>query len=144
MEKSKQHHYVLVHGVGTGAWSWFRIMALLTAAGHRVTAVDLAASGIRPPEKITDVGSFAEYSEPLMEALSSVPRGEKIVLVGHSFGGMSAALAADRFPQTIAVIVFVTAFLPDTSSPPSKTVDQVISNTSSSTLWINVINIESH
>lgn len=38
-------HFVLVHGLCHGAWCWYKLAPLLEAAGHRVTAVDLAASG---------------------------------------------------------------------------------------------------
>ena len=38
-------HFVLVHGLCHGAWSWYKVTTALESAGHRVTALDLAASG---------------------------------------------------------------------------------------------------
>ncbi|XP_054810474.1 methylesterase 1-like [Prosopis cineraria] len=116
-------HYVLVHGACHGAWCWYKLKPQLQSAGNRVTVLDLAASGINP-KRIEDVGSFAEYSEPLLEFLESLPPGEKVALVGHSFGGLSLALAMDKFPHKIAIAVFLAAFVPDTQHPPSYVLEQ--------------------
>ncbi|CAO1940850.1 unnamed protein product [Urochloa humidicola] len=89
-----QHHFVLVHGVCHGAWSWYKVASLLSSAGHRVTALDMAACGARP-ERAEEVPSFEEYSRPLLDAVAALPPGEKAVLVGHSFGGQSLALAME-------------------------------------------------
>ncbi|KAI5648086.1 hypothetical protein M9H77_34091 [Catharanthus roseus] len=112
MEKeTKKKHFVLVHGASLGAWSWYKVVALLKSVGHTVTALDMAASGINPktPE---EVHSAMDYSEPLMEFMEGLPEGERVILVGHSFGGGSIALAMEKFPKKIAVAVFVAAFMP--------------------------------
>jgi len=97
---------------------------MLVAGGHRVTTVDLAASGINM-KRIEDVHTFQAFSEPLMEVLASLPAQEKVILVGHSLGGVTLALAADKFPHKISVAVFVTAFMPDTTHRPSFVLEQV-------------------
>ena len=38
--------------------------------------------------------------------------GDRLVLVGHSHGGASLALAMERFPRKVAAAVFVDAALP--------------------------------
>ncbi|GLT49958.1 hypothetical protein SLA2020_234790 [Shorea laevis] len=35
MEGAKQSHFILVHGVCHGAWSWYKLKPLLESAGHR-------------------------------------------------------------------------------------------------------------
>ncbi|GAB2282536.1 hypothetical protein Dimus_017077 [Dionaea muscipula] len=117
-------HFVLVHGSCHGAWSWYKLIPLLKAAGHRVTAVDLAASGINT-KSIHEVEGLRHYTEPLLDLLAVLPPEEKVVLVGHSYGGMSLALAADNFPQKIDAAIFVSAFMPDTVHPPSHVLDQL-------------------
>ncbi|XP_042429209.1 methylesterase 1-like [Zingiber officinale] len=112
------HHIVLVHGACHGAWSWYKLISLLRSAGHRVTALDLAASGV-DERRFSDLRNFADYNQPLIDLLAALPQGERIVLVGHSLGGLNIAFAMDRFPHKVAVGVFVTAFLPDTVHPPS-------------------------
>ncbi|GKU99027.1 hypothetical protein SLEP1_g11941 [Rubroshorea leprosula] len=122
-EPQKQSHFILVHGACHGAWSWYKVKPLLESAGHRVTALDLAASGINM-KAIQDVHTMHQYTEPLLEILAALPSGEKVILVGHSLGGVNLALAMDKFPEKISVGVFMAAFLPDTSHRPSYVLDQ--------------------
>jgi alpha-beta hydrolase superfamily lysophospholipase len=58
-----QHHFVLVHGVSHSTWCWYRVATLLTSAGHRVTALDMAGCGASPARG-EDVASFEDYSWP--------------------------------------------------------------------------------
>ena len=120
----KQYHFVLVHGACHGAWSWYKLLPLLKAAGHRATAVDMAASGI-DPRALRDVKSMADYSQPLLELIESLPPNDKVILVGHSLGGLNMALAMEKFPSKIAAAAFVTAFMPDTVHSPAYVLEQV-------------------
>ena len=117
-------HYVLVHGASGGAWCWFKLKPKLKSSGNKVSVLDLAASGIHP-KRIQDVANFAEYCEPLLDLLGSLPESEKVVLVGHSFGGMCISLAMEKFPHKIALAVYIAAFAPDTQHPPSYVMEQV-------------------
>lgn len=116
-QQNKRQHFILVHGACHGAWSWYKVAHVLESLGHRVTVPDLAASGI-DSRRIEEVGTFSEYSQPLLNIMSSLPPNEKVILVGHSFGGISIALAADRFPDKVEKLVFVAAFMPDCTSSP--------------------------
>lgn len=78
------HHFVLVHGVGHGAWCWFRIRCLLETAGHKVTCVDLAGAGIRPANA-DSILSFDDYNEPLMDFMSALPKDEKVTNPGRKW-----------------------------------------------------------
>ncbi|BAD87170.1 putative pir7b protein [Oryza sativa Japonica Group] len=108
---SSSKHFILVHGLCHGAWCWYKVVTMLRSEGHRVTALDLAASGVHPA-RVDEVHSFEEYSQPLLDAVAEAPAGERLILVGHSFGGLSIALAMERFPEKIAVAVFVAAAVP--------------------------------
>lgn len=105
------HHFVLVHGLCHGAWCWYKVATVLRRAGHRVTALDMAACGAHPA-RVDEVRTFEEYTRPLLDAVAALPPPERVVLVGHSHGGFSVALAAERFPDKVAAAVFVTAALP--------------------------------
>lgn len=122
--ETKKTHFVLVHGSCHGAWCWYKLMPRLQLAGHRVTAVDLAASGIHP-SKIEDLASLSDYTQPLLNLLASLPASETVVLVGHSYAGLNLALALDLFPQKVSLAVFLTAFLPDTHHRPSYVLEKV-------------------
>ncbi|XP_059456446.1 LOW QUALITY PROTEIN: methylesterase 3-like [Corylus avellana] len=125
MEASReQTHFVLVHGICHGAWCWHKLKPRLKSAGHRVTALDLAASGINM-KAIQDVHTFHDYSEPLLDLFASLPPNQKVILVGHSLGGLNLAIAMEKYPEKVAVGVFVTALMPDTTHKPSYVLDQV-------------------
>jgi len=118
------NHYVLVHGVCHGAWSWYKLKPLLESAGHKVTVLDLAASGINM-QNIDDVNTFSQYTQPLLQLLATIPPNQKVILVGHSLGGLNIALAMEQFPEKVAVGIFVTAFVPDTEHNPSYVLEKV-------------------
>lgn len=104
-------HFVLVHGAGLGAWSWYKIVALMRSSRHNVTALDLGASGINP-KQVLEVRYLSDYFSPLMEFMASLTADEKVILVGHSLGGFAISKAMESFPEKISVAVFVTALMP--------------------------------
>ncbi|KAJ3699293.1 hypothetical protein LUZ61_002998 [Rhynchospora tenuis] len=120
---SSSKHIILIHGACHGAWSWYKVTTQLQSAGYRVTVPDMAASG-RDPRQLAEVSSFREYSQPLLDILRSLPPEEKVILVGHSLGGVNIALAMEEFPEKIAAAVFLAAFMPDSYSPPSHVIDK--------------------
>uniref|UniRef100_A0A0E0L1R7 AB hydrolase-1 domain-containing protein n=1 Tax=Oryza punctata TaxID=4537 RepID=A0A0E0L1R7_ORYPU len=123
-----RHHFVLVHGLCHGAWCWYKAATALRHAGHRVTALDMAAGGVNPA-RVDEVRTFEEYSRPLLDVLAALPApsGERVVLVGHSQGGFSIALAAERFPERLAAVVFLTAAMPPVGRPMANTTDEYLS-----------------
>uniref|UniRef100_A0A0E0FUA1 AB hydrolase-1 domain-containing protein n=1 Tax=Oryza nivara TaxID=4536 RepID=A0A0E0FUA1_ORYNI len=118
-------HLVLVHGACIGGWTYFKVATRLRSAGYRVTAPDLGASGV-DPRPLREVPTFRDYTAPLLGLLGSLPPGEKVVLVGHSLGGINVALAAELFPDKIAAAVFLCAFMPDHTSRPSHVLEKFI------------------
>ncbi|KAK4393856.1 Salicylic acid-binding protein 2 [Sesamum angolense] len=122
-DAKQQVHIILVHGACHGAWCWYKLKPLLEAAGHRVTALDLAASGI-DRRRLEELHTFADYSQPLLELMASIPLEEKVVLVGHSLGGMNLVLAMDMYPQKIKVAVFLAVVMPDSIHKPSYVLNQ--------------------
>uniref|UniRef100_A0A453GGZ7 AB hydrolase-1 domain-containing protein n=1 Tax=Aegilops tauschii subsp. strangulata TaxID=200361 RepID=A0A453GGZ7_AEGTS len=105
---SVMNHFILVHGLCHGAWCWYKVVAALQAAGHRVTAVDLAASGAHPARI-----------------------DERLILVGHSHGGLSLALAMERFPGKVAAAVFAAAGMPCVGKHMGVTTEEFMRRTSS-------------
>lgn len=122
-EKKVKKHFVLVHGITLGAWCWYKVTTQLEAAGHRVTAIDLAGSGVNTTS-MDDLSNFADYVKPLTDVMAMLADDEKVVLVGHSLGGICISLAMEMFPEKIETAVFVTAFLPNCSTAPSLTIQE--------------------
>lgn len=111
MDPIPSKHFVLVHGACHGAWCWYKLLPLLKSAGHRVTALELAASGVDPRQAM-DLQSVSDYFQPLTDFMAALPADEKVILVGHSFGGQAVALAMEMFPGRVSVAVFVNANVP--------------------------------
>lgn len=118
-------HFVLVHGAGHGGWCWYKIVPLLKSSGHYVTALDLAASGINPIQ-VGDLQSVSENFRPLMDFMESLPAGERVVLVGHSLGGLAISLAMEKFSDKVSVAVFLTASMPGLTLNVSTLTQQVL------------------
>ena len=102
--------YVLVHGTWHGGWVWQEVADRLRAAGHRVYTPTCTGCGERlhlaGPEvgletHITDIVQVLDF-----EDLNNV------ILVGHSFSGITITGVADRLRERIERIVFFDALVP--------------------------------
>ncbi|GAV87397.1 Abhydrolase_6 domain-containing protein [Cephalotus follicularis] len=102
------NHFVLVHGGGFGAWCWYKTIALLEERGFKVTAIDLTGSGIHSCDA-NGITSLSQYVKPLTNFLEKLADGEKVILVGHDFGGSCISYAMELFPLKISKAVFVAA-----------------------------------
>ncbi|KAA8543640.1 hypothetical protein F0562_021614 [Nyssa sinensis] len=101
-------HFVLVHGLSQGAWCWYKVRCLLETAGYKVTCLDLKSAGIDRSDP-DEVSSFEDYNHPLINFFSNLPENEKVILVGHSAGGVSVTYATYKFTEKIQVAVYVAA-----------------------------------
>jgi len=100
-------HYILVHGAWEGAWSWDLTQPVLEKAGHKVTTVDLIGSPGNKSE-IAQV-TMEDYIETVTSAIKGLDHN--IVLVGHSLAGAIISQVAERKPEKIDRLVYITAFL---------------------------------
>lgn len=92
---------VLLHGVGGGKSFWAPQLDALSDAGTRVVAWDMPGYG--------DSATVAPYTfEALAGALGRLLdrlAARRVVLIGHSMGGMVALEAMAQFPERIAGLV---------------------------------------
>jgi len=112
-------NFVLIHGAWHGGWCWRRVAAPLRAAGHVVYTPTQTGLGERShllSREITLETFVADVVNVLVwEELADV------VLVGHSFGGISISGAADRVPQRIRHLVYLDAFIVQSGQSPFDT-----------------------
>ncbi|RAL52282.1 unnamed protein product [Cuscuta campestris] len=101
-------HFVLVHGIGGGAWCWYKLRCLMENCGYKVSCLDLKAAGIHPADA-DHVLSFDDYNKPLLDFLASLPPQEQVILVGHSAGGLSVTDASYKYPERIRVAIYLAA-----------------------------------
>jgi pimeloyl-ACP methyl ester carboxylesterase len=99
--------FVLVHGAWHGAWCWYKVLPQLERSGHQVTAIDLPSLG-RDRAPIA-AATLERYADTVCEALAA--GSDPAILVGHSMGGIAISQAAERSPERIKTLVYLTAFL---------------------------------
>ncbi|CAA3005786.1 methylesterase 17-like [Olea europaea subsp. europaea] len=104
----KKPHFVMIHGISGGGWCWYKIRCLMENSGYKVSCIDLKGSGIDRTDPNT-ILSFKEYNNPLLQFLSSLNDNEKVILVGHSAGGLSLTDAIHKFAKKISLAVYVAA-----------------------------------
>jgi pimeloyl-ACP methyl ester carboxylesterase len=100
---------VLAHGMGDNRNAYRFLIPVLTEAGYRVAATDLRGHG----ESSTVWSSYtrADTAADLIALIRHLG-GPKVpaVIVGHSFAGGSATIAAARAPELVSAIVEVSPF----------------------------------
>lgn len=99
---------VLVHGAFENASVWGHVTAKLQADGYKVVEVNLPGRPGNPatPDKV----SLSLYGDTVVGALTKLNR--PAVVVGHSFGGIVIADAAEKAPAKVKTLVFTAAYLP--------------------------------
>ena len=98
--------FALVHGGGDVGWSWHLVHAQLQARGHAVVAPDLPCDD--------DTATLSDYADVVLDALGHLRRP---VVVGHSYGGLTAALVAARVPAR--ALVFLAGMVPAPGERPA-------------------------
>jgi pimeloyl-ACP methyl ester carboxylesterase len=89
---------VLVHGAWADGSGWNKVIPILTAAGHKVIAVQLP------------LHSLADDVATVKRAVEHI--GGPVILVGHSYGGEVITNAGYNNPN-VKGLVYIAAFAPD-------------------------------
>jgi pimeloyl-ACP methyl ester carboxylesterase len=99
---------VLVHGAWEEANIWQAVTPLLEKDGYRVITAALPGRPSSPlsPDKV----SLDLYRDTILNAIGNPAR--PVVLVGHSFGGITVSAVAEAAPEKIRTRVFVAGYLP--------------------------------
>jgi pimeloyl-ACP methyl ester carboxylesterase len=113
--------FMLVPGAFHPAWIWHRIVTLLEAKGHRAIALDLPGTGEDMSVADSDI-TLALWADYVADQVRKT--GGDVVLAGHSRGGHVIGEAAERVPDALAGLIYVTAII----SPPGKTMLQAAGN----------------
>lgn len=103
--------FVLVHGAWHGGWCWERVVPLLEAEGHFVTAPTLTGLAERVSVLSRDV-NLTTHINDIVDHIRAANLDD-VTLVGHSYGGFPASAAALQIPDVVSHLVLLDAFLPD-------------------------------
>ncbi len=128
--------FVFAHGSWHGAWCWANVIPHLVAAGHNAIPLDLPGHGLdakfppsyfkRPldpeafaaePSHMAEIGLDA-FAGAVVDAVDQARAGgaERVIVVGHSMGGVPISFAGEQAADRIDTLVFVTACM----MPPGK------------------------
>jgi pimeloyl-ACP methyl ester carboxylesterase len=104
----KMKTYVLVHGAWAGKFAWNEVKPLLEKEGNKVVTLDLPAHG----DDKTPIGSVTlqSYVDAVVQLIDK--QEGKVILVGHSMGGMVISQVAENRPSKIEKLVYLSAYLP--------------------------------
>ncbi|ENN88065.1 Putative esterase [Rhizobium freirei PRF 81] len=129
--------FVLVHGGWHNRSVWNRITPILEASGFAALTLDLPGAGVNAIAPISlnrrpfDAAAFATERSPvadvtqeertqavvaLVEEAASRTDG-RVILVGHSAGGMTISAVAERVPGLLIAVVYLAGFLVPNGMP---------------------------
>jgi pimeloyl-ACP methyl ester carboxylesterase len=102
----KMNTIVLVHGAWIDASCWDNVIPVLKAAGHEVLIVHLPGHG-------SDNTPYNQISlQSYVDAVTSViGKRTDVTLVGHSLAGIIISEVAEKIPDQIRNLVYISAFL---------------------------------
>ncbi|GAB1332018.1 alpha/beta hydrolase [Streptomyces sennicomposti] len=120
--------FVLVHGAWHSSGQWAATQRALAGLGAASVAVDMPGHGFDAPLPtgyllpgqpglLTEKSQLAtltmdDCAEAVLAVLHQVRHHRTVVLVAHSAGGGPASLAAERVPELVDRIVYLSAFVP--------------------------------
>jgi pimeloyl-ACP methyl ester carboxylesterase len=117
---------VLVHGAFQDARAWDAVVPMLQRRGLQVVTVNLPGregDGIDPHSVTLD-----QYRDAVMKTIDS--QTAPVVLVGHSFGGITISNVAEAAPEKVKTLVYVAAYLPEAGAA-----DQSMAKLSETDQW---------
>ncbi|WP_374534349.1 alpha/beta hydrolase [Phenylobacterium sp.] len=94
---------VMVHGAFCGGWAFEKFREPFEAAGHQVLAPDLRGHAADAPSGAVVGVSMSDYARDI--AALCAAQAAPPILVGHSMGGLVAAMAARRAPVRALVLL---------------------------------------
>ena len=123
--------FVFVHGAWHSGRCWDKVIGSLTAAGFRARAVDLPGAGADarmpaclkdgepdPEQAATEPSPAADITQSERNAVviaavreAAAQSGGKVVLVGHSMGGVTITPVAEAEASSLHALVYLTAFM---------------------------------
>jgi pimeloyl-ACP methyl ester carboxylesterase len=106
--RSEAPTVVLIHGAFQDARVWDAVVPLLSARGLRAITVNLPGrdgDGIAPSSVTLD-----NYRDAVLKTIDA--QNSPVVLVGHSFGGITISSVAESAPEKIRKLVYVAGYLP--------------------------------
>ena len=96
----------------SGAWHWggcfLKVANQLAQIGYPVVMPDLKSQGYSEAT-YDQVEGMADYTAPVASVLQAA--ASPVILLGHSIGGVTLTYLAERYPDKILKLIYLTAFM---------------------------------
>ncbi len=122
--------FLLIHGAWCGAWCWTDLVGALAARGHGAVTLDLpgAASRAAVPHSFAkrpfDPAAYAVEASPnagvtqtqrteaaVQALLHAQALGRPVIVLGHSWGGLTASHVVEAAPEQVAAVIYLGAYM---------------------------------
>lgn len=110
---------VLVHGYGEHSGRYVPVAERLTAAGLRVSSLDLRGHGRSTGLRKGDIDDFDRLVDDVSAYVDTVRTDRPLFVYGHSMGGLIAARLAERGDARFAGLIIASAALAAAESIPA-------------------------
>lgn len=102
---------VFIHGT-PGSWEDWKLVIMRPELQNRFNLVAVNRPGWgRSPDRSLNVPKLSQQAHLLAPVLDAAGKGEKVILVGHSFGGPVAVRMALDYPEKVAAIILLAPIL---------------------------------
>src|SRR6478609_1625358 len=106
--------FVLVHGGWHNHSAWDRVTPILKANGFAALTLDLPGAGVNA---IAPTSLGLRPFDPAAFAAERSPIAGKVILVGHSAGGMTISAVAEQVPNLLLAIIYLAGFMVPNGMP---------------------------
>ncbi|HKQ29588.1 MAG TPA: alpha/beta hydrolase [Burkholderiales bacterium] len=100
---SEGPYALLLHGITSNAQAWWRVAPRLVELGYRVVAFDMPGHG---NSRETTDHRIESVAESIAEAAADLGI-DRMLLIGHSWGGSVALAMAARWPERVSRLVLI-------------------------------------
>jgi pimeloyl-ACP methyl ester carboxylesterase len=97
---------LLIHGYPETSYQWRHVITPLSDAGYRVIAPDCRGAGYSSKTRGMEGYSKKSIAADLAKLLEILEIKEKIHVVGHDIGGMTAHSFASQYPDKTASVMW--------------------------------------
>lgn len=109
-QPNQKSTFILVHGAWHGGWCWRDVRRILQSAGHTVFTPTLTGLGERSHLRSSSINVDTHVLD--IANLITWEELDRVILVGHSYGGAIVSGVCDRMKERIAHAVYLDAIVP--------------------------------
>lgn len=106
-ERPPKATLLLIHGLGSSSSFYATITPHLAASSYRCISIDTYGSGLSKLSSSHPENTITSIAEDAIDILDALNVSDKVIVVGHSMGGIVASQIAAAFPDRIKAVVLL-------------------------------------